>query len=227
MRECQRLLPDEKFIYLADKANMPYGNKTAEQIKCAACDCCDALFSLNCKAVAVACNTATVTAIDDIRELHPNRVVVGLEPAIKPCFRELGRRGYALALVTDATFRSDKLARLIDTCEGRVRVVSRGELAKLIEDNTANIDAIERDVYEILAPYRDAEAIVLGCSHYAYIEPIIRRFYDGKIKIYDGARGEAERLKYCLQISDLLTKTRGEGGVRFYSTVGHTRKQSK
>ncbi len=220
LAECVRLMPNEKFIYLADTANMPYGSKPPSDIKRAACACANALFAMNCKALVVACNTATVTAIDDIRALYGTRVVVGLEPSVKPCFRELGKNGYAVALVTQATYASDKLARLLETCDGRIIPIARPELAKLIEDNIGDISKVGRHVFDILEPYRDAESVVLGCSHYTYIKDIINEFYDGDVKIYDGATGAAERLKYCLALSDIQTENAAGGGVRFYKTVG-------
>lgn len=218
LKECVRLMPDERFVYIADEANMPYGVKPVAEIKRAATEVCDILFAMNCKAVVAACNTATVTAVDDIRRLYPTRTVIGLEPAVKPCFRELGKNGYAVALVTEATYSSDKLARLIDTCEGRIIPVSRPELAGLIEKNADDIDNIVPHINGILKPYEDAEAVILGCSHYTYIAPAIKNFYRGNIKIYDGATGAAERLKYCLTISDMLAQCGNGGGVRFYST---------
>lgn len=218
LRMCERLMPDESFIYLADKANMPYGNKCAADIKNAAIGCADTLFSLDCKAVVIACNTATTTAVDDIRALYSTRTVIGLEPAVKPCYRELGKSGYAVALVTDATYRSDKFARLILSCDGRIIPLARPELAELIENNATDIDKIRRHVFGILDKYRSAESVVLGCSHYTYITGIINEFYDGRIKIYDGATGAAARLKYCLAVSDMLADGQTKTATRFYST---------
>lgn len=218
LRECARILPDEKFIYLADEANMPYGTKTPIEIKRAAIARAKTLFDMNCKALVVACNTATVNAVADIRALYGNRVVVGLEPAVKPCFRELGRNSYAVAIVTQATYSSDKFMRLISTCEGRVIPVASTELARLIEDNLNELDVLRPFVADLLGSYRDAQSVILGCSHYTYISNLIREFYGGNVNIYDGATGEAERLKYCLALSDMLAPTGSGGSIRFYST---------
>lgn len=216
---CTELMPDESFIYLADEANMPYGNKSKEEIAHAAIMCADTLFSLNCKAVVIACNTATVTAVDSIRALYGTRVVVGLEPAVKPCVKELGKHGYAVALVTDATFASDRFSRLLDSCDKRVVPLAAPRLAKLIEDNQDDITRIKQYVSEIFKSYGDAEAVILGCSHYSYISVIINEIYGGKIKIYDGAEGAARRLKYCLELSG-QTAQKGEcmPSIKFLST---------
>jgi len=213
---CRRLMPCEKFVYLADEANMPYGTRPADEVRASALGCCAALVGMNCKAIAVACNTATEIAIDDIRRLYPNIVTVGLEPALKPCFRELGRNGYAVALVTQATARSKKFMRNLGDCEGRIKAAPQPELARRIETCT-NIKELAPYVNQMLEPYRDAEAVVLGCSHYSHIAALIREFYGGKIKLYDGADGEAARLKYCLALTGGLAKS-GGGSVVFYST---------
>ncbi len=215
---CERLMPNESFIYLADKANLPYGNKTSDEIRAAAYFCADTLFSMNCKAVVIACNTATAQAVDDIRRLFSTRITVGLEPAVKPCYNELGKNGYAVALVTEATYFSPKFNRLIAACDGKIKAAARPELAELIEKNMAAIGKIKPHVFSILEEFGDAESIILGCSHYTYIHDIIKEFYGGRIKIYDGAIGAAKRLQYCLSVSDMTARGATKTKTRFYST---------
>lgn len=211
-------LPSERFIYLADEANMPYGAKRESDIKRAACACADTLFAMNCKAVVVACNTATAVAVDDIRRLYPNRIVIGLEPAIKPCCNELGKNGYAVALVTPATAQSQKFKRLCADVKGRLISAPQPLLARMIEDNISDLSVIEPHIREILSPYKTAESVILGCSHYSCIAKAVKRFYGGRIKIYDGADGAAARLTYCLALAGLLAPADSVGSMRFLST---------
>ena len=219
LKSCTELLPNESFIYLADKANMPYGNKHKDEIAIAAFDAANTLFSLNCKALVIACNTATVTAAERIRMLYSTRVVVGLEPAIRPCVKELGRGGYAVALVTKATFMSERFRILLDSCDRKVVPLAVPELAKLIEDNLGDRARLSKYMQCVFNDYMDAEAVILGCSHYSYIADIIRDIYGGNIKIYDGADGAARRLKYCLEIAGLSAqKSEQERTIRFLST---------
>lgn len=212
-------LPNERFIYLADKANMPYGVKNDGEIKRAACACASTLFSMNCKALVVACNTATAVAVDDIRRLYPNRIVVGLEPAVKPCCNELGKNGYAVALVTPATAESRKFKRLAATAGDRLVSAPQPLLARMIEENISDLSAVEPYVKEILSPYETAESVILGCSHYSCIANAVKRFYGGNIKIYDGADGAAARLSYCLALAGLLAPQCETGSMRFLSTA--------
>lgn len=213
------LMPNERFIYLADKARMPYGVRCAQEIKLAAVECVNILVGMNCKAVTIACNTATEVAIDTVRAAFPSLIVVGLEPAVKPCLRELGSHGYAVALVTEATSRSFKFESAVAKSGGKIKVAPLPTLASVIENNDVNSPIVYDCVTRILSPYRDAESVILGCSHYTAITPLIRDFYGGHIKIYDGAYGEAARLKYCLSVAGLSAPDTQRGSVRFYTTI--------
>lgn len=220
LKKCVELLPDERFIYLADSANMPYGGKSEDDIRRLACACAERLFARNCKAIVIACNTATAAAAEYIRTLFPARIVIGLAPAVKPCFRELGRCGYAVALVTDATGKSASFNRLISECDGKVVPCTAPMLAELIERNPNGASVVEQYLREVLGRFSDAEAIVLGCSHYVYTVDIIKRIYNNRIKIYDGADGAVARLKYCLTVSDLIaTEKNATIGIEFLSTT--------
>lgn len=214
---CAKKLPNEKFIYLADKANMPYGEKSTDEIRTAAISCAKTLVETNCKAIVVACNTATETAIDDIRRLFPSLIVVGLEPALKPCYYSIGS-GYAVALVTRATERSAKFKRLMSAYGDKIIACPQPELARLIETHDINSAEIKSAVYSALKNYRDASGIVLGCSHYTFVKKIIADFYDGNILIYDGADGASDMLKTRLILEGLCAPKNGSQSIRFYST---------
>lgn len=217
LTECVRLMPNERYIYLADRAHMPYGGLSADDIKSAALGCAARLVAMNCKAIAVACNTATETAIADIRRSYPGFTVVGLEPAVKPCGAELCG-GYAVALVTPATARAPGFKRLMGEYGDRITVSPQSELAAMIERGLGDIGALAPYVESMLDPYRDAEAVILGCSHYAFIKGLVKDFYGGRIKIYDGACGEAERLKALLGQKKLLSGRTSVGTAEFFST---------
>ncbi len=196
---------------------MPYGEKSTDEIRAAAISCAQTLVGMNCKALVVACNTATETAIDDIRRLFPSLTVVGLEPALKPCYLSIGD-GYAVALVTTATFRSPKFKRLMSAYGDKIIASAQPELAHLIETCDPNSVELKNAVYSALNDYRDASGIVLGCSHYTYVKKIIADFYDGNIKIYDGADGASDMLRFKLAMYGLNAPADAVGSVRFYST---------
>lgn len=225
LHKCRLKMPNEKFVYLADKMHMPYGELSVQQIRSAVISCAEILVGLNCKAIVVACNTATETAIEDVRRLFPSVIVVGLEPAIKPCYMELGG-GYAVALVTTATFASEKFNRLLSVYGDKIIALPQPRLAALIESG-ADKKTVRDCVYGALEKHRDAESVVLGCSHYSFVKDVINDFYDGKVKIYDGADGETARLLYCLKLAKKTAPAGSTGSVRFYSTFGGARAPDK
>ena len=215
LNKCASLMPNERFIYLADSAYMPYGTKHSEVIKRAAYRCADMLFAMNCKAILVACNTATENAIDGIRTLYPDKIVVGLEPAIRPALRDL-QSGYIVALVTPATYSSQKFGNIVQSAPDRIVALPSERLASLVE--CGDDDNIEREVVSLLSPHSGAGAIVLGCSHYSYIRPIIESRFGG-MAIYDGGDGAAARLLYRLKENGLTAAHGARGKIDFYSTV--------
>lgn len=212
---CVKLMPNENYIYVADLANMPYGDKPPELIRGYAEACAERLVGMGCKAIVIACNTATAVAADSVRARFPLLPVIGLEPAVKPCLAELGG-GYALVLVTPATFASDRFKKLCE--DARVLPVAAQGLAELIEQNVCRLDRIADKVTGYLEPYRDAEAVALGCSHYSFVRPVIERFYGGKVKIYDGSGGVAKRLRAALKEFGLMSDCERQGAVKLYRT---------
>ena len=223
LSKCASLLPRESFIYLADYASMPYGEKSEDEIKLAAVRNAERLVDMNCKAVVAACNTATALGIAEIRRLYPDIITLGLEPAVKPCVSELVC-GYAVALVTPATAKSHRFNELMDKYGGSVIAVPCAGLAKSIEDNIFDLEKIRSMVYGTLSGYRGAKAVVLGCSHYSYITDIIKDFYGGGVKIYDGVDGLALNLVNSLNSSGLNSNA-CERTIRFYSTKRLNRRQ--
>ena len=114
LNACRAVLPREDFIYLADIAGAPYGNKTDEEIAARVLACCERLLELNCKAIVVACNTATNVGIKMLRSRYA-RPFVGLEPAVKPA-ANAGLAGETVLLCTEATARQEKFNALLQQC---------------------------------------------------------------------------------------------------------------
>lgn len=216
LHECAALLKNESFIYLADYAAMPFGEKGEDEVRRIAVNNAERLVEMNCKAIVVACNTATAIGLEDIRRLYPSVISLGLEPAIKPCAVELDG-GYAVALVTPATAKSKRFNELMNLYGDNIVAVRCSGLAKSIEENIFNLENIRADVYDILSDYRGASAVVLGCSHYSYISNMIKDYYGGRVNIYDGARALALNLKRRLDWENLISAA-DERTIRFYST---------
>ena len=224
---CRALLPYEDFIYLADVVHAPYGNKANVEIAERVFSCSERLIALNCKAIVVACNTATGVGIKMLRERYA-RPFVGVEPAIKPA-AEAGIRGDIVVLCTEAAARQEKLKALLIRCaegyNGRigedkkpsVTVAPQARLATLIEAHVDDLESIRPALYEILSPHASAAALVLGCTHYVFLKDMIADFYrerERKIQIFDGNHGAARRLKYLLKQGGMLTNKKTVGSVK-------------
>lgn len=218
LRHCIDIMPRENYMLIRDQAFMPYGDKTAQQIERRVFSAARTVFDMGAKALLLACNTATATSVDNLRALYPQNVIVGLEPAIKPCGYEL-RNGYAVALVTEATAKSKRLDYLVQKYgRGRIVVHSSRNLAAEIEEHAGDETYMDYLAANALADYKDAESVILGCSHYSFLRRAVTRFYGGNIKIYDGAEGAARYLKRCLLVSGNVGG--GDGQIDFFVTNG-------
>ena len=193
-------LPDERFIYFGDNANAPYGDKTEEEILLLAENAADLLVHKGVKALVVACNTATSAAINALRR-KLDVPVVSVEPAIKPACEAAGE-GAVLMLATAATVKLARYRALRARMPQpeRVRDVGCSGLVELIEKGLIDYESVSGVLREKLAPFEGAEVdgIVLGCTHYPFIAPAVRRYalehFTGPCRIYDGNEGTARQL---------------------------------
>jgi len=201
LRECKRLLPNENFVYLCDREFFPYGNKSNSFIKKRVFALSERLLTeYDCKAIVVACNTATNVGIQMLREKY-STPFVGLEPAIKPALEEIPKEKVVL-LTTPVTMRQEKFKNLLSKFDiSNLVILPQKDLASQIEDNIDDVDKVYPQIEEILTPHSDAKGIVLGCTHYVFAKPLIEKFFENlskQIKIFDGNEGAARRLKDLL-----------------------------
>ena len=215
LRSLCRVLPREDFIYLGDTANAPYGTKTPEQVLACVDGVMERLLSYDVKAVVIACNTATSVAAPSLRE-RLTLPVIGMEPALKPA-HELRRKGSVLVLATPVTLRLPKFAALYEKYgEGAVPLPCPG-LMDLVEreDFTAAEDYLRKK----LSAFDPAsiDAVVLGCTHYVFLRPILTRLLPPTAAILDGNEGTARQLHRVLEGRQLLS-AREKGSVTFLTT---------
>lgn len=199
LTSCKELLPNEKFLYYADTEYAPYGDKSDEYIAKRVFEISNMLIEKGAKAIVVACNTATNVGIKLLRQ-HFKIPFVGLEPAIKPAVKAI-KEGRIILLCTPATARQEKFRELLAKHgTANIEVAPQKNLACLIESNFDNLEMIRDGVYKMLESYKDAEGIILGCTHYIFIKNIITDFYGSKkITIFDGNAGAAQRLQQLLR----------------------------
>lgn len=215
-----RQLPREELFYIADSAFIPYGDKPLAVIRERVLRMAEVLHAWQVKALVVACNTATAAAIHELRSHYPQLPIIGMEPGLKPAIGH-SRRGKVGILATAGTLRSDKFATLmaqygagaevlLQPCPGLVEQVEKGEI---------DTQATETLLRGYLAPLLAAgvDAIVLGCTHYPFLLPLIRRLVGSAVHVIDTGEAVARQVERRLMSAALLN--RGESGkVRFYST---------
>ena len=220
-REIRRQLPDESTLYFADQAHVPYGPRGREEIR----NYCETitrhLFDQGCKAVVVACNTASAAALKHLRETFPQRIIIGMEPAVKPAAAST-RSGVIGIMATEATFQG----RLFLATAGRhardrqlINQVCHG-LAEHIESGQLDGQATEALLRPFLQPMLDANAdtIVLACTHYPFLLPVIRRLAGNEINVIDPAPAIARHLGDLLRQSQLLCPPNDKPEQRFMTT---------
>ena len=188
----RRELPQEDFLYFGDTLHAPYGTKPREEVMACVTRVMTHLLSNHVKAVVIACNTATAVAAKELRETY-KLPILGMEPALKPA-HALRHGGSILVLATAIPL----------PCPG---------LMELVEQE-ANEQA-RRYLLELLHPYdlRTVDAVVLGCTHYVFLRPLLREILPENVQVLDGNEGTARQLRRVLTENDLLCARETPGKI--------------
>ena len=205
----RRELPGENFLFYGDTANAPYGTKSREEVMSCVSRIMDHLLAQDVKAVVIACNTATAVAAAELRARY-DLPIIGIEPALKPA-SEIRREGSILVLATPMTLKLEKFRALYERYgEGAIPVPCPG-LMELVEREAD--DEARRYLLELFAPYdlTQVDAVVLGCTHYVFLRPILRDILPATVSVLDGNEGTARQLRRVLAVRDLLRE--GQGSV--------------
>lgn len=218
-------LPYERFIYYGDNANAPYGDKPETEILRLSEQAAEFLLHKGVKALVVACNTATSASINALRK-KLDVPVVSVEPAIKPACAVEGS-GKILMLATQATTRLARYRALQARMPDPERVINVGcsGLVERIEAGITAEDAFDDILWEKLADFEGMEidGIVLGCTHYPFIMPAVRRYarahFKGGCRIFDGNQGTARQLKRVIrEYACEAEPVAPDGRVRFFTS---------
>ena len=164
-RQVVHHLPDESVIYLADQAHVPYGQRSAREIQAYCIEIAAQLIAMGCKAIVVACNTASAVALEPLRQAFPQLPILGLEPAVKPAV-ELTRSGVVGVMATPATFQGELYRATVGRWAGDVQVVEQVciGLADLVEMGELEGERCDALLRSFLNPMllAGADTIVLG-----------------------------------------------------------------
>lgn len=189
--------PDARFTVVNDKAHVPYGSKTASEVLRLTDSAIAPLLSGSCDIIVIACNTATTVALPTLRERYPQQRFIGIEPMIKPA-AALTKTGVIAVCATPATLRSSRYHELKETYAGDITVIEPDchDWAYLIENNQMNrshIDAVINDAVE-----KNADVIVLGCTHYHWIKDEIIHAAGPEMTVMEPSGAIAARITQLL-----------------------------
>lgn len=202
LAESVKTMPYHDYLYIADTLNVPYGTKSAEEVKKYVLAATSILAEQGVEALVVACNTATSIAIQDLRQQY-SFPVIGMEPAVKPAL-ELSRRAGLRVLVfgTPLTLKQPKYHLLISRIddESLVDSLPLPELVNYCENLVFDEDVMAQYFHSKLQNYdlNQYGTIVLGCTHYSFYREILSHIVPPHIKIVDGNAGTIHRLQEVL-----------------------------
>ena len=212
LRELRRQLPRERYLFYGDSANAPYGSRPTQQVREMTMSAADRLIGRGIKALVLACNTATAVAADLLRQTYPDLIIIGVEPALKPAADRFpgGRIG---VMATEVTLRESKFAALLSRYSHQCQVIKlpMPGLVERIEHGKADAPETEAFLRAALSPYVGSlDAVVLGCTHYPFVKPALRRILGEEVALLDGGAGTARETRRRLACGDLLYGGPGE-----------------
>jgi glutamate racemase len=214
-------LPHETLLYVADSSHAPYGNKPVEFIVRRSFAITEFLLERGAKAIVVACNTATAAAIAPLRARF-DIPIIGIEPALKPAVATT-RTGVVGILATGNTVASDKFANLLDRHghQARVLVQPCPGLADCVENGDLRGPRPQALLVRYLQPLleQNADTLVLGCTHYPFLIPVIQSLAGPNVMILDPGPAVARQLRHRLAAEELIDSG-GVAGSEYYFTSG-------
>jgi len=225
LRAIRQELPGEPVLYLADQGHVPYGSRSLEEVRAFSEEVTRFLLARRAKLIVVACNTASAAALHHLRGQFPDVTFVGMEPAVKPA-AERTQTGKVGVLATPATFQGLLYASVVerfaqgvvvleDSCPGLVSQVEAGDL-----DGRETRRILEHALRPMIA--QGIDTIVLGCTHYPFVIPLIQAIAGPGIQVIDPAPAVARQLRRKLEQLNLLRgASSGQaeiGALEFYTS---------
>lgn len=221
LRAVRQLLPQENILFFADQVHVPYGPRPLAEVRAFSFAITRFLLNHGAKMIIVACNTASAAALHDLRQAFPDIPFVGMEPAVKPA-AEHTRSGAVGVLATSATFQGALYASVIerfargvtvyqDTCPGLVGQIEAGALGSP-ETRRILADALQ----PMLAGGIDT--IVLGCTHYPFVIPLIEEIAGPGVRVIDPAPAVSRQVSRVLADSQLFKPGTSPGQVQIFTS---------
>ena len=203
LKEIRAILPDESLLYVGDSAWCPYGPRPVKEIQQRVFRITDYLLSRNAKMIVVACNSATIAAVEALRAAYPVPFT-GMEPAVKPA-AALTKTGVIGVLATQASSAGEKYHKLVNQYASSVRIITRPapEFVELVESGYLTGPEVEATVEAHVRPLLDenADVLVLGCTHYPFLRPVIEKVAGPGVHIIDTGAAVARQVQRLLPLT--------------------------
>ena len=223
LREAVKLLPNEDCLFFGDSANAPYGTRTRQEILELTLGHARRLYESGIKALVIACNTATSAAIIELRRIYTDIPVIGIEPALKPAAL-MSSHPTVIVMATPLTVKERKFHDLLGHFTDKASIIPLAcpGLMEYVEKGETDGPGVTACLSALLSPClkeHHVDAIVLGCTHYPFVEPAIRRLAGDGVHIFDGGPGTARELKRRLAKEHLLNDSSTPGTIRFENSL--------
>lgn len=206
VRELISRLPDESILYIADQANVPYGNRNLIEVRQISEKIVRFLIQSGAKTIVVACNTASAAALYYLRETFPDTPFVGMEPAVKPA-AEQTQSGTVGVLATPATFQGKLYESVVNRFASGVNVIQQTcpGLVEQIETGLINSDETHALLSAALQPLieKNIDTLVLGCTHFPFVIPVIKKITGKDVTVIDPSPAVARQTERILAVHNL------------------------
>jgi glutamate racemase len=222
LHECLVNLPHEDFIYLGDTGNFPYGSKSLAEVRRLAFSAVGFLAAKDVKLIVIACNSAAAAALSQLQTAYVTPIVGVVMPGARAAVQETRNRRVGL-MATEATVRSNAYQHALHTLDAGLEVFPAAcpRLAPLIQEGDVFSEETEQAARGCVAPLKEAEVdtVILGCTHYPLITPMLRRLLGPRVALIDSAEETANEVREILERKAMGNDPGREGVYRFFATA--------
>jgi glutamate racemase len=217
----QRELPHEDLVYFADQKYCPYGPRPPEEIRALSRRIVEFLLARDCKAIVVACNTASAAALEYLRRTFPALPIIGMEPAVKPAAQNSRTKAIGV-LATKGTFEGDLFLNTRDAYARDVQVIVQypPDWVERVERGDVDSPQTEASVRAIIEPMLEAgvDELALGCTHYPFLTPVIQSIAGARVTVLDPSDAVARQTARVLRERGLLNREERKGRQVFHTS---------
>lgn len=221
LRNLYTIMPHEDYIFYGDSKNAPYGTRSREDVQQLSLAVADKLVQQGVKAIVIACNTATSASCELLRAKYPELIIVGLEPALKPAVRH-HQKGTVAVMATPLTLKQERYLTMKEQYEPEAKLiidVPAPLLVEFVEKGELDSPAVMAYLKELLGDYLGRlDAVVLGCTHFPFIKPALRKLVGQHVFIIDGGPGAAHELSNQLVRHGLARTDDHVGEITFLNS---------